>query len=63
MTHQGRNKGMAKGDPIPRTPNHWGAPKSPNNVASTFFNTTHLLPRDLKFEYGVDKLFFAPGAI
>jgi len=51
MTHQGRNKGMAKGDTIPRTPNHWGAPKNPNNAASTFVNTTHLLPRDLKFEY------------
>ena len=27
-----------------------GAPKSPNNVTSIFFNTVHLLPKDLKSE-------------
>jgi len=29
-------------------PNHWGAPKSPNNVASAFFNTVHLILKDLR---------------
>jgi len=33
-----------------------GAPKCPNNVTSTFFNTVHLLPKDLRFEYGGAKL-------
>jgi len=28
------------------------APKNPNNVASTFFNTVYLLPKDLRFEHG-----------
>ena len=32
------------------------APKSPNNTASTFFNTVQLLPKDLRFEYGGAKL-------
>ena len=26
-----------------------GAPKNPNNVTSTFFNTAHMLPKDLRF--------------
>jgi len=29
-------------------PNNWGAQKSPNNVASTFFNTVHLLAESAK---------------
>jgi len=37
-----------------------GAPKSPNNVTSTFFNTTHLLPKDLCFEHGGAKLASCP---
>ena len=38
---------------MPRAPNRRGAPKSANNVASTFFNTVqHLLPKDLRFEHG-----------
>jgi len=28
-----------------------GAPKSTNNITSTFFNTVHLLPKDLSFEH------------
>ena len=40
-----------KGDTILRAPYHWGVPKSPNNVASTFFNTTHLYRKYLKFEH------------
>jgi len=37
------------------------APKNPNNVPSTFFNTTHLFLKDLSFEYGGDKLVSYPG--
>jgi len=34
-------------------PNHCGrAPKCPNNVTSTFFNTVDLLPKKLRFEHG-----------
>ena len=35
-----------------RAPNHWRAPESPNNVASTFFNTVQFLPKDFRFEHG-----------
>jgi len=45
--------------PMPRAPDHWEAPKSTNNVASTIFNTAHLLPKDLRFE---PNLFLALGA-
>jgi len=38
-----------------------GAPKSPNNVISTFFHTVHLLPKDLKFEHAGAKLPSCPG--
>jgi len=37
------------------------APKSLNNVTSTFFNTVHLLAKDLKFYYGGAKLASCPG--
>jgi len=41
-----------------------GAPKSLNNATSIFFNTVHLLPKDLKFEHGGTKnLLLAPGAV
>jgi len=40
-----------------------GAPKRPNNVTSTFFNTVHLLPKDLRFKHGGAKLAYCPGAI
>jgi len=40
-----------------------GAPKNPSNVTSTFFNTVHLLPKDLKFEHGASNLLLVPGAI
>jgi len=40
------------------------APKHPNSVTSTLFNTVQLLADDLKFDHGGAKLvFFAPGAI
>jgi len=38
-----------------------GAPKSPKNVASTIFNTDHLLPKDLRFEHvGAKLVSFQP---
>jgi len=46
---------------MPRAPNHWGAAKSPYNTASTFFNTVHLLPKDLRFGHGGAKLVSFPG--
>jgi len=39
------------------------APKSPNSVTSTFFNTVHLLPKNPRFEHGAANLLLAPGAI
>jgi len=38
-----------------------GPPKNSNNVISTFFNTAHLLPEDLRFENGGAKLASCPG--
>jgi len=38
-----------------------GAPKSPNNVVITCFNTVHLLPKVLRFEHGGAKLASCPG--
>ena len=38
------------------TPNHCRGPESPKNVASTFFNTVNLLPKELRFEHGSAKL-------
>jgi len=40
-----------------------GAPKSPNNVTSAFFNTVHLLPKDRRFEHGAPNLLLASDAI
>ena len=48
---QGRNEKVN----IPR------APKSPNDVSSTFFNALYLLPKDLRFEHGGAKLASCPG--
>jgi len=60
------NKGVTSGGKrgtIPRAPNHCEdaeslrkAPKSPNIVTSTLFNTVHLLPKDLRYEHGGAKL-------
>ena len=38
-----------------------GAPQSPNNISSIFFNTLHLLPKDVRFKHGGAKLAFWPG--
>jgi len=64
---QGPNEGE-KGGTIPRALNHYGTRRmtavgaeNPNNITSTFFNTVHLLPNDLKFEHGGAKLTCCPG--
>jgi len=58
---QGRNEGE---NISPGAESLRGLPKSSNNVASTFFNTVHLLPKDLRFEHGAVKLAsMTPGAI
>jgi len=46
---------------VPAVPNQLGAPKSPDNVVSTFFNAVHLLPKDLTIEYWGAKLVSCPG--
>ena len=38
-----------------------GAPKSPNNVTSTFFIAVNMLPKGLKFKHGGAKLASCPG--
>jgi len=55
------NRGVTiegKGGTIARALNHYGgaeslreAPKSQKNVTSAFYNTIHLLPKDLRFEH------------
>jgi len=50
-----------RGAQCPRTKSLW-EPKSPNNVANTFFNTGYyLLPKDRRFEHGGAKLVSFPG--
>jgi len=39
-----------------------GAPKSLNNVTSTFFNTVLLLPKYFRFKHGCAKLASCPGS-
>jgi len=51
---KGRNE-VGKGVTIRRVP------KSPNNVTSTFFNTAHLLSKNLMFEHKGAKLASCPG--
>jgi len=57
VSHQGRNEEGS----MPRTPNHWRAPKSRNNVVRFFFNAIHLLPKYLRFKYGGAKLVSCLG--
>jgi len=58
---QGRNDGGARGEQYPGAESLRGAPKSPNNVISTFFNTVNFIPKDLRFKYGGAKLASCPG--
>jgi len=55
---------------ISRAPNHYGdaksllgAPKSPNNVASTFFNSIFAFEIPSGSNMGASNLLIAPGAI
>jgi len=59
--HQMRNDRGATGTQFPGRRIPMGTPKSPNNVTSTFFNTVHLVPKDLRFEHGGVKLASCPG--
>ena len=49
------------GDNSPGAESLRRAPKSPNNVTSTFFNTVNLLPKNLRFEHGDAKVASCPG--
>ena len=64
---QGRNKWGQGGRSDPGAESLREVPKSPNNVACTFFNTVHLLPKDLRFEHtwGRQTCFFprAPSTL
>jgi len=53
-------EGRKEGGTIPPASSHWGAPKSSKNIASTFFSTVHLLPKDLRFERGGANLVSYP---
>jgi len=54
--------------PIPRAPNHCrerndcGGAEKVHNITSTFFNTVHLLCKNLRFEHGGAKLASCPGS-
>jgi len=51
---------------MPWAPNHWGAPKSRNNVASFFFNAVQTVGYSqniLGSTMDAPNLFLAPGAI
>jgi len=58
---QGRNEGGKEGHNSPGTESLREALKTPNNVTTTFFNTVHLLPKDLRFKHG-DARFKHGGA-
>jgi len=47
---------------VPRGAGGYNAPGAENIVASTFFNTVNLLPKELRFENGSAKLVFLPRA-
>jgi len=63
----GRTRGSKVGA-IPLAPSHYGgakllrgAPKSPNDVTNTSFNTVHFLPKELRFEHWGARLASCPG--
>ena len=57
---EGRTEGGKK-NTITRALIHWGAPKRPNTVASTFCDTAHLLRKSSGSNIGAPNLFLAPG--
>ena len=44
-------------------PNEFGGAKSPNNIASTFFNTMHCFRKTLGSNMGLPNVFLAQDAI
>jgi len=54
-------RGVARGAQFPGGQITMGAPKRPNNVTSTLFNTDHLLLKDLRLQHGGAKFAFWPG--
>ena len=56
-----------RGAQFPGAESLWGvdslrwASKNHNNVASTYFNTVYMHPKDIRFEHGGAKLAFCPG--
>jgi len=56
------SQGRSEMDTIPREPDHWGVPQTPNNVSSTFFNTVHHLQIP-QVRTQASKLLLAPGTI
>jgi len=66
-THKPQNvpsaasRGGQGGAQFPERPVTTGAPKSPNSATGTFFNTEHLLSKDLSFEQVSGKLASCPG--
>ena len=58
-----------KGAKLPDAELHWwreitaGDSKIPYNVARTFFDTEHFLPKELRFEYGEGQTCFMPRAL
>jgi len=57
---QGRNEG-GKGAQLPGRRIIAGGAENPNSITSAFFNTLHLLPKDLRFEHGGAKVSSCPG--
>jgi len=68
-TMQGRNERGQEGSNSTGAQSLWGrritagVAENLNSITSAFFNTVHLLPKDLRFEHGGAKLASAPGAI
>jgi len=60
VTREARGKQFQSANSLRETLNDYGDAKSRNNLATTFFNTVHLLPKDIRFEHGGTKLAFCP---
>jgi len=60
---QGRNKVGQEDHNSPCAESLQGAPKSPNNVTSTFFNTAHFFQKTSGSKMGAPNLLLALGAI
>jgi len=60
VTREARGKQFPSAKSLRGALNDCGAPKIPNNVTSTFFNTVHLLPKNIRFKHGGTKIAFCP---